>query len=152
MNIHRMTTRALCLASLAGFGVTPIPAWGQSLLSRPGSVATVFANPVNAVPGGSMRLTADYQSRQMWHDLAFASGAIALVGILQDDSTLTIIGTVGVLFCLVQSEQGGRFHFSPEGFDFAGSRGFSAGITPFGMTDLRQGPRPAAFLQLSFRF
>jgi|GEM_PF-4899914 len=128
-----MTARALCLAGVGALSFAPLEASAQAVASTPYSLSLA-------------------QSRQSWHDLEFAFGAVALVGLLDDDSALTVIGTVGLLFCLVQSDQGRGFHFSPQGFEFSDAHGFSAGITPFGMTDLQQGPRPAAFLQLSFKF
>jgi len=156
MNMHAATARALSCVGLGALFLAPLQASGQSVFSSPKSVAAAFATPPTPpstyVPEAAFGLGSYYQSRQSWHDLAFAAGAVALIGILQDDSTLTVIGTVGLLFCLVQSDQGRSFHLSPQGFEFVDANGFHAGLTPFGFADPLHGPAPAGYVGYSLRF
>ncbi|HTQ11928.1 MAG TPA: hypothetical protein VMI31_17840 [Fimbriimonadaceae bacterium] len=154
MNIHSAKAKALVVA-LGALSLAPLQASAQSIFSSPKSTAEIFASITpdsGHVPDAAFRLGSAYQSRQSWGDLALAAGAVALVGILSDNGTLTVIGVAGVVLCLVENQQSHYFRLTSAGFEMVNAHGFTAGLTPFGMTNPQHGPTAAGYVGYGFRF
>jgi hypothetical protein len=95
-------------------------------------------------------------SKQMWHTVMLVSAGVAILGLLQDDSTLVILGAAGVLLAFVESQPSSfRMNSARQGFDLAKTGPLSLGLNPLGRTSLwhgTTGPRPGAYVRLSFKF
>jgi hypothetical protein len=65
----------------------------------------------------------------MWHTVLLVSAAVAIVGVVQQDSTLILLGVAGVGLSLYESG-GMSFQFRPRGLDLAGVGPLSFGVTP----------------------
>lgn len=84
------------------------------------------------------------------HTLLLASAIILLVGLADSDNTLTIIGGVGVLISVMDTNTM-RFRMSSYRHDLVRTGGLSFGVAPFsyaGSTAFR----PAPYAQISVRF
>lgn len=94
--------------------------------------------------------------RQTWNTVLLISGIVAIVGLTQSDSTLTILGGAGVLVSLVQLNKNGYMpQYSPRGLDFYKSGPVSFGFNPFGMVGPNQdlkGIRPSGYITANFKF
>ena len=94
-------------------------------------------------------------SHETWHTVLIVSGVLFIIGLADDDSTLTILGGAGVLVALSESN-GTAFAFrSPRSFDLMKRGPVSLGLNPFGDLGMSQGlrlSRPSAVLQATFKF
>lgn len=70
----------------------------------------VFAMPIAASAQGSINREIDRrnQTRDEWKTIATISGAAALLGVLNKDSTLTFAGSAGALYSLYRYDQDSR--------------------------------------------
>lgn len=79
-----------------------------------------------------------------------------VVGLIQQESTLTLLGGAGVLVSLVQSHRSGfRPTYSLRGIDLITHRHLTLGISPVGSMDLDRSfssIRPSLFIAANFRF
>jgi hypothetical protein len=123
-----------------------------------GALALVVVAPANAQSVAPNTPTVSFQSSKkgMWQTVLLVSAIVGVVGVVQGDSTLIILGGAGVLLSLYQTNQMG---FRPQpfrhGLDLMRSGPVSFGIQPFGTFGLQPGfttPRPTAYLHASFRF
>ena|SRR5579862_4040710 len=94
--------------------------------------------------------------RQMWHTVLIVSAAVGIIGILDSDSTLTVIGGAGVLLSLYESESSHfAFHAFRPGGDFFRmgpmSLGFD-GLVRSGFSQRFDSPRPTAHVVYTFKF
>ena len=94
--------------------------------------------------------------RQMWQSVLLVSAAVGVLGLVQGDSTLTLLGGAGVLLALYQTNRAG-FQLRPSkfGIDVVGAGPVSVGIAPFGQRGFSKGMgtgRPAAYVQATFKF
>lgn len=88
--------------------------------------------------------------------MLIVSAAVMVVGLIQKEDTLTLLGGAGVLVSLVQSHKSGfRPNYSLRGIDLVAQRHVSFGIRPFG--SMEPGPgfshlRPSLYIAANFRF
>lgn len=99
-------------------------------------------------------ITLNFQSNQRntWHTVLLISAAVGIVGVIQGDSTLTLLGGAGVVLSLYESE---RYRSGLRGFDLVKTGPLSMGINPLGVGFNRSlsTVRPAAYyIQATFKF
>ena len=104
-----------------------------------------------------VRLTfASAPKQDTWNTVLIVSAAVMVVGLIQHESTLTLLGGAGVLVSLVQSHRSGfRPNYSLRGIDLITHRHLTLGISPFGSMDLDRSfssLRPSLFIAANFRF
>lgn len=130
-----MHVRNFAIAALA-FGVVA-PAGAQSI---------GLAN----TPALSFSRSAD---KGTWHTVMIVSAVVGVIGLLDGDSTLAVLGGAGVLLSVVESDQS-RFQLRPfrHGLDLARTGPLSFGIDPIGLSPGFARPRPAAYLHATFKF
>jgi hypothetical protein len=119
-------------------------------------VASVPASAQSATPIAAPTLSFSSSQRDTWHTVLIVSAIVGVVGIIQGDSTLTVLGGVGVLVSLVESEQM-KFRFKPQshGLDLLKMGPVSLGVNPLGKIGIAQAyqsSRPTAYMQLTFKF
>lgn len=94
--------------------------------------------------------------RDTWNTVLVVSAGVLIIGLIQDDSTLTILGGAGTLVSLVQLNQTHfRPQYSPRGISLLSSGPVSFGVTPFGSMNAQQGFRdfrPGAYIAANFKF
>lgn len=115
------------------------------------------ADAQSVVPAGAPVLSFNSSSnKETWHMVLLISAGVGILGLVNSDSTLTILGGAGVLLSLYES-QGSHFQVRPSlrGVDMFKSGPMSFGLNPFGGMGAREGfslTRPAAYVKLSFKF
>lgn len=122
-------------------------------LALAAAIATPASAQAQTLPLSVKPLSFSRSDQPSWRTLAIVFGAIAIIGAIDDDNTLVVVGVVGLAFCLVES--GPRFRFTQRGFDLVHSGNFAAGVSYVGQPNWSfqsQTYRPAAYLRLSFRF
>lgn len=94
--------------------------------------------------------------RQTWNTVLLVSAAVMVVGLIQEESSLTLLGGAGVLVSLFQlNKTGFRSEFFASGVDVVKKGAFSFGVSPvnelrptFGQTQLQ----PTAYAIATFKF
>jgi len=135
MNVWNLAARAAAATAVAFMAA--LPAGAQT------------AAPIGA-PTLSFRSSGD---RDTWHTVMLVSAVVAIVGVVDNDSTLTVLGGAGILLSLYESDRS-RFRLRP-GVDLLKMGPMSIGVNPLGQMGLSQGftrPRPSPYVQLTFRF
>jgi hypothetical protein len=94
--------------------------------------------------------------RDTWNTVLLVSGIVMIVGIVQDESTLILLGGAGVIVSLVQLNSN-RFasHSIARGVDLVQAGPISLGFSPFGQMGLVPGystPRPSLYAAATFKF
>ena len=111
--------------------------------------------PAPAIAPSAPVLTYTSGSHEMWHSVLLISGIFLLVGLVDNDSGLTILGGAGVLVALSETN-GTAYRFVPaqHGVDLLQMGHVSLGVDPFGFgfTQENRGPKPGLILQAKFKF
>lgn len=91
-----------------------------------------------------------------WNTVLIVSAAVMVVGLIQEESTLTLLGGAGVLVSLVQSNKSGfRPNYTFRGIDFIKDHHVAFGINPFGTFASERTQttlRPSLYIAANFRF
>lgn len=94
--------------------------------------------------------------KDTWNTVLIISAAVMVVGLIQEESTLTLLGGAGVLVSLFQTNKMG---FSapalPHGLDLVKSGPVSFGFSPFGQFGLASGVttlNPSPYVVAKFKF
>lgn len=102
--------------------------------------------------------TLEYQSsrRDTWNTVLIVSAAVMVIGLVQEETTLTLLGGAGVLISLVQLNNS-RYasQLFPGGMDLVRRGPVSFGIKPYDETMLRSGfntVQPSPYISVSFKF
>ena len=94
--------------------------------------------------------------KDTWNTVLIVSGVVLVVGLITDESALTLLGGAGVIVSLVQSNKFGYApQYSPHGINLLQKGPVSFGVNPFGQMGLNQGfkdLRPSAYLSANFKF
>jgi len=94
--------------------------------------------------------------RDTWNTVLLVSGIVMVVGLVQSDSTLTILGGAGVIVSLVQlNSTRFRSHSFARGVDLVQAGPISLGFSPFGQVGMVPGyntPRPSLYAAATFKF
>ena len=137
MIAKNLMTKAAATATVAFLATAP--AWAQN--------STSLSAPA---------LSFSSSQRDTWHTVMVVSAVVGVVGLLDGDTTLVILGGAGVLVSLVESDQM-KFRLRPRssGVDLLKMGPVSLGINPLGqigMAQAYQSSRPTAYVQVSFKF
>ena len=153
MNLVRTTVLATAVIG-AGLGASSV---ASAQTYHPGLPVTLtYANdhaPRTALPA----LGLAYQGRRdTWNTVLLISGIVFVVGLIQDDSTLAILGGAGVIVSLIQLNPS-RFtgNSISHGLDLAKAGPVSFGFSPFGQFGAVPGDRslrPSAYVAANFKF
>ena len=74
----------------------------------------------------------NFQSSNTWNTVLLVSAIVGVVGVVQGDSTLTILGAAGVIFALTQQNKSG-FQFKPSQYGLGLANGpISFNLNPLG--------------------
>jgi len=119
-----------------------------------GATATASAQEANfKIP---TTLSYAQTRRDTWNTVLIVSGAVMVVGLIQEETTLTLLGGAGVLISLVQlNNTRYRSELFPGGMDLVRKGAFSFGMKPFDETMLRSGfntIQPTPYISASFKF
>ena len=123
-----------------------------------GVLALAVIGPATAQEARPVIPAVSFQGSQkgMWQTVLLVSAIVGIVGVVQGDSTLTILGGAGVVLSLYQT---GKMGFNPQpfrhGIDLMRSGPVSFGVQPFGQFGPLPGlnsPRPTAYLHATFKF
>jgi len=94
--------------------------------------------------------------RNTWNTVLLVSGAVLVVGLIQEESTLTILGGAGVLLSLFETNKTNfRSQYFPHGLDLYKTGPVSFGVSAFSSMGLTEGfrpVRPAAYISATFKF
>lgn len=96
--------------------------------------------------------------KSTWNTVLIVSAAVLVIGLIQEESTLALLGGAGVLVSLVQTNNlGFQAPSMPRGIDFYKSGPVSFGLSPFGRFGLRLGAgfdsfSPSPYVVANFRF
>jgi hypothetical protein len=123
-------------------------------LAAAGALALSIVAGANAQSSTSLKpieLNFQASQRNTWNTVMLISAAVGIVGVVQGDSTLTLLGGAGVVLSLYQMERN-RYGF--RGFEFAKSGPVSMGINPLGVgfSQSISSVRPTAYIQATFKF
>jgi hypothetical protein len=128
-------------------------------VAAPLTLAFLITAPAMAqstVPAAAPALSLQRSQRGTWQTVLLVSAAVGIVGLLQGDTTLTLLGGAGVLLSLYETNRTG---FRPQpfrhGIDLLSSGPVSFGIQPLGQFGLSRGlakPQPSAYIQATFKF
>ena len=152
MNLVRTTILA---TAIIGAGIGASSAHAQSYIPKL-PITLSYANdhtPKAALPA----LGLAYQSRRdTWNTVLLVSGIVFVVGLIQDNSTLAILGGAGVIVSLIQLNPS-RFtgNSVAHGLDLAKAGPVSFGFSPFGQFGAVPGDRslrPSAYIAANFKF
>jgi hypothetical protein len=131
-----------------GFKAAAAAAIGMTLVGTAGAQESKFTIPT--------QLSYQSSSKQMWNTVLIVSAVVLAVGLLQDDTTLAILGGAGVLVSLTQvNKYGFQLQSHPRGLDLVKSGPLSFGVNPFGQIGLRDGfgpIKPSVYLSANFKF
>lgn len=147
MSLKFMAARVAAIAAIGFAGAACASA--QTAVADAGreSIAPLRLQPLSFGASGQ---------REMWHTVMLVSAGVALVGLIDGDSTLTVIGVGGVVLSAVESGPSSfRSRNVRRGVEVLRSGPFSFGIDPLGPAGLSRGiggVQPGGYLQLSFRF
>lgn len=153
MNLVRTTILATAVIG-AGLGTSSVA--NAQTYSPKLPVTLSYANdytPNAALPS----LGLAFQSRRdTWNTVLLVSGIVLLVGIVQNEGTLILLGGAGVIVSLVQLNPG-RFtgNSLAHGLDLAKAGPVSFGFSPFGQFGAAPGDRtlrPSAYISANFKF
>ena len=137
MRIGYMTTMAAAVALAFGF------------------TATASAQSSDLKLPVTLSYSASTQ-KDTWNTVLIVSGVVLVVGLITDESALTLLGGAGVIVSLVQSNKFGYApQYSPHGIDLIQKGPVSFGVNPFGQMGITQGfkdLRPSAYISANFRF
>ena len=140
--------------------VGSVPAFAQSAVitdsvrfpfeSNRANISTPASQPFSMSLSGSA-------DKGTWHTVMIISAVVGIIGLVDGDSTLTLIGAGGVLLSLFETGGSSSFRFQGfrHGFDLVHSGPLSFGVNPFGALGPIQNPsisRPNPFVQLSIKF
>lgn len=94
--------------------------------------------------------------KQTWNTVLLISAAVLVVGLIQNEDTLTLLGGAGVLVSLVQTSKYGYMPQAfPHGIDLVQKGPLSLGMNPFGLVGPSQGftnLRPSVYVAMNFKF
>lgn len=96
--------------------------------------------------------------KNTWNTVLIVSAAVLVVGLIQGESTLALLGGAGVLVSLVQTNNlGFQAPSMPRGIDFYKAGPVSFGLSPFGRFGLRSSAgfdslSPSPYVVANFRF
>lgn len=100
----------------------------------------------------------NYQSnsKQTWNTVLIVSAVVMAVGLIQDETTLTLLGGAGVIVSLVQlNKTGFAPSYATRGLDVMQSGPVSLGFRPFGPAGLvTKTPtfNPSPYIMANFKF
>ncbi|HVT13148.1 MAG TPA: hypothetical protein VHE55_12865 [Fimbriimonadaceae bacterium] len=91
--------------------------------------------------------------RDTWHTVMIVSAVVGIVGLLDGDGTLAVLGGAGVALSLIESDSS-RFQLRPfrYGLNLAKAGPLSFGIDPIGLSPVFAKPRPSVFVRATFKF
>jgi len=93
--------------------------------------------------------------RDTWNTVLLVSAIVLVVGLIQEESTLVILGGAGVIVSLIQMDRRFQLQYSPKGIHLFNSGPLTFGINPMSQPGLvdRPGPnRLGYFAGLNFKF
>lgn len=99
---------------------------------------------------------AQSSQKSMWNTVFIVSAAVFVVGLITEESTLTVLGGVGVVVSLIQNNKSGfRPQYSPRGINLINKGPVSFGVNPFGQMAYRndfKSMSPSLYVVANFKF
>lgn len=135
---------AVCVIAQAGAQAAP-------------SYGAQFSNfaAVPGVPFHAAGFSVASVDRDAWRTIMLISGIVLIVGLVDNDSTLAILGGAGLLVSFVESGPPSFAYRGFRGFPLMQSGPFTFGISPYGQLGLARGldkPCPSPFATVTFKF
>lgn len=93
--------------------------------------------------------------RDMWNTVLLVSAGVAVLGLLTDEATLTVLGVAGVFVSLIELRPNYFQVDRNRSLQFMSKGPLSFGVNPLGPRPMAHGftgTPPGAFVQLSFKF
>lgn len=149
-NVHkRLKLSALAIVCLGAPALSSAQSFDPTL-----PVTLTYAERFEPKPMAAMPYAVQSRSNT-WNTVMIVSGIVLVVGLITDESTLVILGGVGVIVSLVQMERRFQLQYSPRGIDLFQKGPITFGLNPFsqpGLVDRPGPPRTGLYLAASFKF
>ncbi len=129
MTINNISAKVAAALAISFLAVAPACAQSQNLVTNP-------SLSFNSASGGSNNA------------LLLVSAGVLLIGLVDDNNTLTLLGGLGVLYSVVGS---GQSHFQSYRHEVAKTGPLSVGFISYRQPDLSP-MRPSPYIQATFKF
>ncbi len=150
MCMKQFLARGTALAILGGAAITPVAA--QTVIDQAADSAKQAIASTTFTP---QSMTFQGTSRETWRTLMIVFAAIGIIGIIDDDSALVVVGVAGLAVCFIESGPHFAMDSTQRRLGLVNSGPFSFGLTPFSKTTFSLGsaaPPSKLYAQLTFKF
>jgi hypothetical protein len=147
-NLRNLKIAALAATALGASAISGAQSFDPTI---PVTLSYGPAIGTKASPGLAYAQT----SRNTWNTVLLVSAIVLVVGLIQEESTLVILGGAGVIVSLIQMDKRFQLQYSPKGITLFNSGPLTFGLNPLSQPGLVDKPGPARlgyFAGLNFKF